>query len=146
MQPARISTGKIMKRLLLVVWVIFVVAYVARMIQAGERESIVTVTSQFVDIRSAHGVRIPIDAITEIALRDDMPKIGRKVRGYNSFSCVKKGEFKLKDMGVGRIYIFSKEGPYLHVFAGDQVVIIALKDPGRTRQLYRQIVSQRQQE
>ena len=113
------------------------------MIRAGERESPVTVTPQLIEVHSAHGVRIPMSAITGIALKDHMPKVQGKVSGYNSFSCVKKGEFKLEGMGIGKIYIYTRQGPYLHIYAGDQVVIIAFEDPAKTKQLYEQIVSQR---
>ena len=116
------------------------------MIRAGEKESVVSVTSQYVDIQSSHGVRIPLNAIINIELKDEIPKIGRKVRGYNSFSCVRKGEFKVEGMGVGRIYIFSKKGSYLYIFAVDQFVIIAFENPDKTRQLYEKIASQRELE
>ena len=135
--------SKIIGVLLIALWVIFVGLYVFRMIRAGERESPVSVTPEWVEVQSAHGVRIPMSGITDIALKDRMPKVQGKVRGYNSFSCVKKGEFKLEGMGVGKIYIYTRQGPYLHIRAGDQLVIIAFKDPARTKQLHEQIVSLR---
>lgn len=42
-----------------------------------------------------------------------------------------------------RLKLYTKEGPYLHINTSDQVIIIAFKDPARTKQLYGQIVSQR---
>lgn len=142
-EVARISMRKIIGLLLLAAWVIFVVVYVVKMIRDGEKEADVIVTSHFIDIQSSHGARIPLNAITEIELKENMPQVGRRVRGYNSFTCVKKGEFELEGMGVNKIYIFSNEGPYLHIYAEGQVVIIAFEDPGKTRRLYEQIVMQR---
>ena len=63
--------------------------------------------------------------------------------GYNSFSCVRKGEFKLEDVGVCRIYVFTRDGPFLHISMGSELVIIAFEDPAKTRQLHEQIVAQR---
>ncbi len=114
------------------------------MIRAGETESAVTVTPQTLVVHSAHGVQIPIDAITKVELKDSIPKVGRKVSGYNSFSCVKKGQFKLAGVGVARIYIFTRAGPYLHISTGGELIVIAMSDPAQTRSLYEQILSHRQ--
>ena len=139
-RPAsRISARKIINLLVLAAWIILVIPYIVRMIRAGETQSPVVVTSQFVEVQSAHGIRIPLHAITHMELKDEIPKIRRRVKGYNSLSCVKKGQFKLEGMGIGNIYIFTREGPYLVIFMGDQFVIIAFKDPDRTRHLYEQI-------
>lgn len=143
MQSTRRSSGKLIGVLILAIWVIFVGSYVFRMIRAGERESAVTVTPDFIEVQSAHGVRIPIGKISDIHLKEHMPKVGRKVSGYNSFSCVKKGEFKLEGMGTGKIYIFTRQGPFLHIYTPDQAVIIAFRNPAKTKQLYAQIKSQR---
>ena len=80
---AGVTTGKVIRALLLAAWMAFVLTYVVNMIRAGEKESVVSVTSEHVSVESAHGVRIPIDAITAVELRNEMPKIKRKVRGYN---------------------------------------------------------------
>lgn len=141
---AGVTTGKVIRILFLAAWMVFVLTYVVNMIRAGERESVVSVTPEHVSVESAHGVRIPIAAITAVELKDEMPKIKRKVRGYNSFSCVRKGEFKLEGMGVARIYIFTRNGPFLHISMGSQFVIIAFEDPAKTRRLHDQIALQRQ--
>ena len=140
----RISKKRIIIILVFIVWVIYMVNYVVKMIIAGETESNVVVTSQYIDIQGDHGVRLSMNAITNIELKNAIPKIKQRVWGYNSFSSAKKGKFKLKGMGVGRIYIFTSKGPYLYLSMGEEFVIIGFKDPDNTRQLYEQIVSQRE--
>ncbi len=139
----RQSSGKAGKRLLLAAWLFLVIPYIFNMIRSGEKESEVIVTSQYVEVISGHGIRIPLEAVTAVQLKDEMPEVKRKVRGYNSFSCVKKGQFKLEGMGIGRIYIFTRAGPYLYIFSGGQFTIIAFEDPDKTRRLYEDIESQR---
>ena len=140
----RISKKRIIIILVFIVWAIYMVNYVVNMIIAGETEPNVVVTLQHIDIQGDHGVRIPMDAITNIELKSAIPKIKQRVWGYNSFSSAKKGKFKLKGLGVGRIYIFTANGPYLYISMGEEFVIIGFKDPDKTRQLYEQTVSQRE--
>ncbi len=122
-------------------WVVVVLWYVVGMIKAGETESEVVVTPEYFEVISAHGVRAPIGAITAVELREDIPDIGSKIRGYNSLTCVKKGEFEVEGMGAGRVYIFTDEGPFVHIFMGDQFVIIGLEDPAHTRQLHQELLN-----
>ena len=44
-------------------------------------------------------------------------------------------------MGVGKIYIFTREGPYVYIFTRDEFTIIGFEDPHKTRRLYDQILS-----
>ena len=109
------STRTVMGGLFLGAWVVVVLWYVVGMIKAGETESEVVVTPEYFEVISAHGVRAPIGAITAVELREDIPDIGSKIRGYNSLTCVKKGEFEVEGMGAGRVYIFTDEGPFVHI-------------------------------
>ena len=139
-----VTPRKVFGAVIVIAWVAFVLSYIIPMIRSGETESVVSVTPQHVHVHGAHGVRIPMDAITDVELKPDMPRAGRRVHGYNSVTCVKKGSFEVEGMGVGKTYIFTEDGPFLYVFAGDQFTIIGFEDPEKTRQLHDRIVSARE--
>ena len=102
---------KVMGICLFSVWIVFVAIYVTKMIIDGEEESIVSVTEDYIDIGPDHGVRIPWHTIIRVALINDVPGFGRRIRGSNSFGSAKKGAFEIEGVGVGRVYVFTEAGP-----------------------------------
>ncbi len=78
-------------------------------------------------------------SISSIELKDTLPEILERTNGA-AIGEVKKGNFKLKDLGLCRLYLLSEEGPYLYIKVNDFYVIMSYEDRNRTEALYQELL------
>ena len=76
--------------------------------------------------------------IKEISLEDKMPKVLRKVNGFD-FGDALRGSFDLEGIGISSIYVHENQPPFIIIKTEDRTYIINYKDPEKTKDLYEEI-------
>ncbi len=109
----------------------------------SEQEPNIVVNTEFMEIDGLYGEKLPLDKITKVELRTSMPTILAKTNGYDSFSAVRKGGFRLEEIGVGKLFILSKEGPFLFLFLENEYRVINFPEAKKTKDLYQKILDQK---
>ncbi len=99
----------------------------------------INITDDHLEIGGLYGIVQPGAAIDGIFLKDEMPAILGKTNGFNDGS-VKKGLFRLEDLGEVMLYLQSPVGPFIHIDTSDSYIIINYKDRQETEQLYRDLL------
>lgn len=130
------STGK--SRIVAAITVLFsilTVGFVGGLLFYGSAEAEVTVASEQIHIQGMYGTDIPVKNITGITLKDTLPEILTKTNGFD-LGNILKGNFKLKDMGIGKLFVHTDTPPYIYIAAGKDYFIINSADPNTTKSLY----------
>jgi hypothetical protein len=96
----------------------------------------IQVEGDSLEIGGIYGVSLPLSDIEDVALKETMPPITRKVNGFDA-GPFRKGHFAVEDMGRGRLYLQAWQGPFLYIFHADGYVIINCHDRQMTEELYR---------
>ncbi len=92
-----------------------------------------------IEITGMYGTTINTEAVTSIELIYEIPNIDRKINGF-SFGHFRKGTFKLRDWGRGRIYIQSKTTPYILIkHKREGFILINFKSIEDTIEVYEMI-------
>ena len=100
----------------------------------------INIAGGYLEIGGSYGIDQPIAEIEEISLRDGMPVILGKINGFDA-GPVKKGVFRLEELGTGRLYLQSPVGPFIHLDISDGYIIINCKKRQQTEQLYRNLIT-----
>lgn len=112
------------------------------MVLYGARAPEILATREYLEIEGMYGVRQPMKDIAEVALKDSIPQITRKINGYDAGS-IKKGAFHLEGLGSGTLFLQSSDGPFIYVTTNDSFIIINFRDSGKTQELYNNIQNNR---
>ncbi len=127
---------------LVIMAVVFVM--VAAMIIGGNRESTVGIHNQELRIGGMYSTRIDLNQVKDIYLEDSIPRIKSRTNGY-AFGDTRKGHFLLEDLGNGRLYLHSRQGPYIYIITNKSYIIVNFESPDKTRILYNQLIQLRGQ-
>jgi len=85
---------------------------------------------------------IPLTSIRTATLETGLPRIGLKTNGFGAGDTL-RGNFRLDDWGITRLYINRDSPPFLVIRTVDnQYVVVNFKDPERTRMLYSELTAQ----
>lgn len=110
--------------------------FVTGMIIYGSLTPSVEVKDDFLEIGGMSRFTLPLADIEEVVLKETMPPIIRKVNGFDA-GPVRKGLFAVEELGTGRLYLQSRQGPFIYIFHVDGYVIINFNDRRQTEELYR---------
>ena len=123
--------------------IIFIIVVIIGVVVAlfwGTRESNVTLTDNTIKISGMYGISINAEEIKEISLRDEIPKITRRINGFSLLN-IKKGIFKADQMEKVRLYLHSDNGPYIQITTNEDIIIINYGDPEKTQSVYSEIMN-----
>lgn len=98
----------------------------------------VTITDTSFQVSGMYGNTFEFSSVSSVELKDTIPKILERTNGA-AINEVKKGNFKLQDLGLCRLYLLSEEGPFLYIKVNDFYVIINYKDKTKTEALYQEL-------
>jgi hypothetical protein len=101
-------------------------------------ETEVIVRDSEFEVQGMYGGIYEYSSVTSVELKDSIPEILERTNGA-AINEVKKGNFKLQDLGLCRLYLLSEEGPYLYIKVNDFYVIINYKDKTMTEVLYQEL-------
>lgn len=131
----RTTRGRIVLGLVLAVLALSALT-VAGMVIYSSLPPPIQVEGDSLEIGGIYGFSLPLSDIEEIALKETMPPITRKVNGFDA-GPFRKGHFTLEGMGRGRLYLQAWQGPFVYIFHADGYVIINCHDRQMTEELYR---------
>ncbi len=126
--------------LLPVLVILLVVIMPMALIIYGNRDPEVKTESNQLIIKGIYGLTIKYQEISRLDTFSTLPSIKKRTNGY-SFAKVLKGNFTLSDGSKAKLFIHKGVPPYIHLGTGRFDLYLNLKDPAKTRALYRVIVS-----
>lgn len=115
-----------------------VVILVMFLFQRTKSEAEVRITENQIEIRGQYGTTINIEDITDILLVETIPSIGKKVNGAG-LGEFKKGDFDVEGIGVCRLFLHSKEGPFIYIIVNGNYIIINYKDTSKTASIFKEL-------
>ncbi|GLC30364.1 hypothetical protein [Clostridium omnivorum] len=120
---------------LLTVLSLIIIAMIVGLILFGAREVNVSVNSDFVSFDGMYGKKLYFKDITEISMKDTIPRYDRKIVGsYNNKTM--KGKFVLQGLGESTLFIKDRKAPVIYIISDKDRVIINYKDAAKTKELY----------
>ncbi len=99
----------------------------------------IVVTDTTFEVNGMYSGIFELASVSSLELKDSIPEILERTNGA-AIGEVKKGDFKLENLGLCRLYLISEEGPYLYIKVNDFYVIINYKDRTRTEALYQELL------
>lgn len=100
----------------------------------GSEPNEIKITDSSIVIDGSYGTSIKKVNITAIESIEILPEISSRTNGYSD-GANKKGDFKLENGEKVKLYIQSKEGPFIKITSKDKVVFINYKDKDKTLEL-----------
>jgi len=101
----------------------------------GARAPEITVGENSLKISGMYGTELSREEIKDVQLLNQIPSVKLKTNGFN-FGETLKGNFKLEELGKGKLFIGSSQGPFIYIKTKESYIIINFKDPEQTRRLY----------
>lgn len=90
-------------------------------------------------ISGLYGEEIKITDIVSITIKEEIPEIQFKSNG-SALGSVKKGYFKLKDIGQAKLFVDSRKPPFIFVNVKSGLRILGTKEPAETEKLYEKLL------
>ncbi|MGL5380732.1 DUF3784 domain-containing protein [Clostridium sp.] len=106
----------------------------------GGRESKVVISENYIEISGLYGEKINKEDIKNVELINDMPKIIKKINGYDTIGEDRKGEFKLENQEFSMIYIEREKGITIKIKLLDENFYINYEDIDKTEECFNNIV------
>lgn len=114
------------------------------MLYYGEKEPVVTVLNNRIQIEAMYGLDINFTDVTAISLIEKSMKdigIGHRNNGYGGFGETLKGHFDSESLGNYLLYVKSKSSPTLWIeHDGKEDIYISFKDGEKTKALYQELI------
>ena len=121
--------------------ILAVTAFLIYMNKNFKVDTEIVITDTTLEVMGMYSGIFELSSVSSVELKDSLPKILERSNGA-AINSVKKGDFKLEELGLCRLYLISEEGPYLYIKVNDFYVIINYQDRSRTEALYRELMDQ----
>lgn len=123
----------------IVIFIVLVVSGCTWLLIYGSKPTVVSVNDFVIRFEGMERSTLKVTAIASVELTDSIPAIRGKVRGFDYMS-VRKGNFRLNDYGICKMYTHSSKGPYILIKTiDDKTFIINYKEPEKVKELYDRI-------
>lgn len=119
--------------------IIGAILFVMHMNNIVEVEAQVIISDSSFEVNGMYGGIYLFDEVETVELKDTMPEILVRTNGA-AIGEVKKGNFKLEELGLCRLYLSSETGPYVYIMVNDFYVIINYPNKDKTQQLYEDLL------
>ncbi|MCX7921235.1 MAG: DUF3784 domain-containing protein [Clostridia bacterium] len=123
----------------MVIFLVLIPIVVGTLVFQGAKEPSIDINKEYIEISGIYAERILMKDIRDIEIKDTIPKVIIKTNGYN-FGNVLKGNFKLKDMGTGKLHIQSNKSPYIYIYKNEGYSIINLSGSTKTQEVYQDLM------
>lgn len=94
-----------------------------------------SIQGEVLKISGLYGEEIRLSEIEEIIIKDQMPEIQTKNNG-SALGSIKKGYFKLKDIGQAKLFLNSENPPVIFMDVKSGFLILNTSEPEKTQELY----------
>jgi hypothetical protein len=105
----------------------------------GSREPGVIVKQDEFTIKGMYGLSVKYSSISSVDTVTYLPKIRLRTNGF-ALASILKGNFTLSDNSRVKLFIRKGVSPYIHIETADNVIYFNFKDPGKTRNLYNDLL------
>jgi hypothetical protein len=116
---------------------------VSVMLVFSEKEPVVNILDDGVQIKAVYGLTIDFSDITDIYLIEKSMRtigVGRRTNGYGGFGETLKGHFKSNSLGEILLFVRSKSSPTIRIERCDKKdVYISFRDGENTERLYHEM-------
>lgn len=113
-------------------------AMIGGIILYGMRPPQVEVNNRFIVIGGLYSTKIPLQSIEQLELHKEMPRVLLRTNGLGAGGIL-KGNFKLEELGQGKLYVYQNKPPFLFLSTKEGYVFVNFKDSAKTIALYQQI-------
>lgn len=101
----------------------------------GSKPTEYSVANGYLNIQGFYGERINFEDVTDISLKDTMPKVNYKSNGF-ALGSNKKGYFKLDEVGTAKLFIDDSKPPFIFVKTSSKLYILNYPIEEQTKELY----------
>ena len=123
------------KFLLAIVLVLVIAAAVFWMISRDQQPAGFLLEGGDLQIQGSFGITVPLDEISGLEIKNEIPAIGTKTNGSGLGSHY-KGEFTFTDGTKARLYADSSMPPFVSFMHSGTVYYINSETPEKTQELY----------
>ncbi len=120
------------RRVLPMGFILAVGVFVAIMFTKSSRPHELSIEGNQLTVTGSYGLSAEV---LEAELVENIPDILLKTNGFSD-GAVRKGNFRLEDWGVCRLFLLSHNGPYIKVTTPEKLLIINFENEDITRQQY----------
>lgn len=99
----------------------------------------VEIGEEMILISGMYKRNIRLQDITEVSLKENMPRVISKVNGFN-MGYTMRGSFRLEDEGVSSIFVHENKEPFVFIRTTDRLSIVNFRDREDTEALYLEIL------
>lgn len=117
---------------------VLVLAGAAGIVIYGQMPTKYVLNEDSLTIEGQYGETIAFKTMEKVELVEELPEIQVRTNGY-SFNNVLKGNFKLDQLGKGKLFIKLGQAPYIIIHTSDTYFIINDVSPEKTEELYEKI-------
>ena len=91
------------------------------------------------EIKGLHGQEFFYSDMNSVNIRNELPTITAKTGGFN-LAGKRLGNFNTIEFGRIKLYLYNSLQPFIYISEKDgDVVIVNLKEPAKTRELYKEL-------
>ena len=124
---------------------VIVFAAVGVMFYYGEKEPVVRIADNKIQVEAMYGLDIDIPDIKAISLIEKSMKelgVDRRTNGYGGFGDTLKGHFNSDNLGDSLLFVKSGSSPTIWIAReGGEDVYISFGDAEKTKQLYEELIA-----
>lgn len=113
--------------------------FLTNLSNSTNEEATAVISADSVEFTGMYGATYEFSDILEISLDDTIPAAGYKYDG-SGLGEVKKGDWEVEGLGRCRLFVMSKNGPFVVMRTTDRYVIVNFKDSEKTKELYNNLL------
>jgi hypothetical protein len=118
---------------------VLLIVGVGILLYSGNRPAEYSVGNGVLSITDMYGQKVSLEDIKSVEIRDTVPEILLKTFG-SDLGPMKKGSFKLKDIGKAKLFLDAGKPPFIYMQKNDgSYIILNCEESGKTKELYNQL-------
>lgn len=125
-------------RYVVIASVLIMMLIVAGVAYAAFSANELNVSANRIEVTGIYGVEWKLSDIEDVYLDDTLPEIEVRKNGVSTGNR-SKGNFRLKELGSGKLFVTHDHPPYLYIVGTESYIIINDKDPEKTEEWYEQL-------
>jgi len=107
---------------------------------SGGRDTKVEFSGSAFTIKGMYGITVGNSEIISIDTLGVLPRIKARTNGYAMGNTL-KGNFRLQDQTKVKLFVEKGSPPYILIKTSEDVIYLNFRDPARTKEVFRQIIS-----
>jgi len=108
------------------------------MLYYSYKPTVYVIENEVLYINGFYGEEIPLRDISELSLKDDLPRITSRTNG-SALGSKKKGHFKLESLGKAKLFLDTSEPPFIYLRRNDKLIIFNCEESEETEKLFQEI-------